>query len=709
MSSRRHKRARWTLYILLLLLRFFGVFQRGYIHPDEFFQGGSELFFGRYRPHDDQADGDENGYIVKNVPWEFEPVHAVRSIVPPAFMTLLPLHLYATVRPWLGRFISCPYLEADFAETKRQGEEIDVTLQKSFLESSGSFSGKEILLVPRLFMALLSVIFLDGSLWMLLYLSRRMPRQPNTKRGETSTALTLTSMASFGLPIEVIILASSWPCLVFGVRPFTNSLEAMVLAFLLMVVVMNVSNSMGVYKTNHCRGVMNGDALSLLLIGAICSVGIFVRFTFAFFAFPIVVIFLWHRWKRMDFKLKYLIYDGLWMALSFLLISGAFIWVDTQYYSWQEKLTCDLCAERYETKLGSILKYIAPFNAFRYNSKSTNLAEHGLHPRITHAAVNMPMLFGPSALIWYGSIIKNMHVTIIGRRRKHHVDPNYSFTETACQWTILSGLLVLSCAPHQEPRFILPSIVPLMFLYGRKVVGGGEGESGTDSVATHPKQSKVALSLLAFWITFNLILYMFFGWLHQGGLIPSLLHLPGLGSVLSRNESATQSPRAFIYYKTYMPPSFLTRGRTYTARKESICEASEGDYVEETCLDDLQHQTEVILDLQGANSWVLLELLRNLLPCHSPDIDDGDTAAGKLSDSADDRFLYLVSPSAVILPLIEEHNESSATMKWAEYSIISHHSHNGHISTEDWPPFDGSVKKFLGQLKLDLYSVSCVQ
>ena len=29
--------------------------------------------------------------------------------------------------------------------------------------------------------------------------------------------------------------------------------------------------------------------------------------------------------------------------------------------------------------------FVSPFNAFRYNSKSTNLAEHGLHPRITHA------------------------------------------------------------------------------------------------------------------------------------------------------------------------------------------------------------------------------------------------------------------------------------------------------------------------------------
>lgn len=35
-----------------------------------------------------------------------------------------------------------------------------------------------------------------------------------------------------------------------------------------------------------------------------------------------------------------------------------------------------------------------PFNSLIYNLSSSNLAEHGIHPRWLHAVVNWPMLFG---------------------------------------------------------------------------------------------------------------------------------------------------------------------------------------------------------------------------------------------------------------------------------------------------------------------------
>lgn len=308
-----------------------------------------------------------------------------------------------------------------------------------------------------------------------------------------------------------------------------------------------------------------------------------------------------------------------------------------------------------------------------------------------NVVVNMPMLFGPLALFGCGSMIRSVYGTIFGMRKELHGAIN-SFTKTTCEWAILSGLLVLSCAPHQEPRFILPSIVPLVFLYGRKVVGTDELESITRSVSAKKKQPKVVLTLLVFWIAFNLILYIFFGWLHQGGLLSSLLHLER-PSILLKNDSHDRSIRA-IFYKTYMPPTFLTRGGPHTIRKGGTCGASDGE------MDDLQNQVEVIIDLQGEDSSVLLEVIRELLPCPT----------GKPSSSADDTFLHLVSPPAVILPLLEEQNEpSSAAMKLKEYSVVLFRNHYGHISTEDWPAFDGSMKKFLDKLKLDVYTVSCMQ
>lgn len=410
MWSSRHPQwaRRWALYTTLLLLRLVGVLQRGYVHPDEFYQGGSELFFGRGDRASTSKGGDDR--VANNVPWEFEPVHAVRSIVPPAAVTLLPLRVYVAVRRRTGGFASRA------AESNPHEEEIDIAAQKSFLKSSmlwtpamESLSGREILLVPRFFLALISVIFLDGSLWMLLWLDRRSgrnPRRSDGRRGEPSAA------ARSCPPVEVIVLASSWPCLVFGVRPFTNSLEAMALAFLLMVVAMQSKVTTDAPQNNLLGGkaLPAGDVPPLLLIGAVCSVGVFVRFTFAFYAFPVMIIFLWHRWDNVGFKLRFIVRDGFRMAFSFLAISCVFIWADTQYYSCQTQLNGDgvTFGEKPETTVGSMLKYVAPFNAFRYNSKSANLAEHGLHPRITHAG--KPYSSHAQTCVLFGSVCCESHI-----------------------------------------------------------------------------------------------------------------------------------------------------------------------------------------------------------------------------------------------------------------------------------------------------------
>lgn len=176
-------RSRWIVYILLIILRFLGVYQRGYIHPDEFFQGGQELFFGRtqnyYNKHNVTLHGNDNAatnddtinkYVVKNVPWEFQPTHAVRSIVPPIFMTLLPLHCYVKVKYWLGEVNSTTTI----ITYNTNDNDAKSYAHRSLIESSmlwtpamNKLSGKEILMIPRLFMTLLSILFLDVSLWVL--------------------------------------------------------------------------------------------------------------------------------------------------------------------------------------------------------------------------------------------------------------------------------------------------------------------------------------------------------------------------------------------------------------------------------------------------------------------------------------------------------------------------------------------------------------
>lgn len=41
---------------------------------------------------------------------------------------------------------------------------------------------------------------------------------------------------------------------------------------------------------------------------------------------------------------------------------------------------------------------VTPLNNLLYNLDVDNLAQHGIHPRYTHFAVNLPLLFGPLAI-----------------------------------------------------------------------------------------------------------------------------------------------------------------------------------------------------------------------------------------------------------------------------------------------------------------------
>jgi hypothetical protein len=119
-------------------------------------------------------------------------------------------------------------------------------------------------------------------------------------------------------------------------------------------------------------------------------------------------------------------------------------------------------------RIGQVPLVFTPLNSLLYNLNADNLAQHGLHPRVTHFCVNMPMLCGPLALValvsclrgWTGGKCQKgsggsggMDGTGVADVRK---------CVGACA---VAGVGILSCAPHQEPRFLLPVVLPMTLLY----------------------------------------------------------------------------------------------------------------------------------------------------------------------------------------------------------------------------------------------------
>ena len=173
----------------------------------------------------------------------------------------------------------------------------------------------------------------------------------------------------------------------------------------------------------------------------------------------------------------------------------------------------------------------------QYNLDHDHLQAHGLHPRATHALVNLPLLFGPLVVLWVVRTVRTV------RSR----GPQDVWLAVA----LVVPLLLLSVAPHQEPRFLLPLLLPLHLAAGRDLFGR--------------TKRKANLLLLLVWLAFNAGVGLFFGLLHQGGVVPLLLDLADHpASTTSRcrwqqqpNVDVDVASATLVFYQTYMPPRFL--------------------------------------------------------------------------------------------------------------------------------------------------------
>ncbi len=113
--------------------------------------------------------------------------------------------------------------------------------------------------------------------------------------------------------------------------------------------------------------------------------------------------------------------------------------------------------------------------------------------------------------------------------------PSIRNAEALAAFGFTLALAALSIFPHQEPRFLLPLLLPCVLL----------GANGL--------RSKVAgfRPLLWVWYAFNLAAFMFFGCVHQAGVVPAVRWL---GQGMSLDPGVTEV--SVVFSKTYMPPRF---------------------------------------------------------------------------------------------------------------------------------------------------------
>ena len=276
--------------------------------------------------------------------------------------------------------------------------------------------------------------------------------------------------------IAIVLVASSYVTWTFQTHTFSNSIETLLVLWTL-VLVRRIRDNKERSMFNCCCG--------LSFIGLL---GMFNRITFPAFLLIPAVQLIPHLFVR-PLRIPIILLSG----LLFLAIG---ITMDTEHYTGVRPGLRDL----YSTAV------FTPWNNLAYNLDSTNLAEHGLHPFWQHFVANLPQLLGPA-----------FPLMIFSSRK------DFLF------WSAITGIVILSCFRHQEPRFLLPA-VPLI-------------------LSSIKLQMKAVRFWVVLWIVFNALAGLIFGVYHQGGVIPAQ-------TWLSKQDNLTQ----VLWWKTYSPPRWLLDG-----------------------------------------------------------------------------------------------------------------------------------------------------
>ncbi|KAI8338460.1 Alg9-like mannosyltransferase family-domain-containing protein [Chlamydoabsidia padenii] len=259
----------------------------------------------------------------------------------------------------------------------------------------------------------------------------------------------------------------------------------------------------------------------------------------------------------MDRRQGRLIHSMVMFLLGASLVAGVMVVTDSLYYGslkliWQAGTPLDqpfvtsLLSLRWEGGLTWTV-----WNNLAYNLKVDNLALHGLHPRYTHLLVNFPLLYGPLAVMALWAFVTTM-------KKAREESPGYLFYVLA--GIVVNAMIGLSLMPHQEARFLVPMLVPLVMVYTW---------DQTSSIGTLP--------FMLLWCAFNLVTSFIFGNLHQAGVVPTIsfvqrqsMGINGCELLASGDLTCDITPVGgpittngfnltthVIFHKTYMPPRHL--------------------------------------------------------------------------------------------------------------------------------------------------------
>jgi phosphatidylinositol glycan class Z len=549
--------------------------QRSYIHPDEFFQG-LEIISG------DLFNCSSDVYRAWEFRFQFD--NSSNIVQEPIRNMLVPYVFYGVPLAFLKLFSQLgsvkDYSQASMTNTPSEMNLVHV-------------QSNTLVYYPRMFMSVCSLL-IDFCI------------------------LRVAELCDLDETSVLITFASSYVALIYLTRTFSNTIETILFALLVYLVIKSVkaqyvlndkflfashSNKKGgddskikgskliaaanksfrtenepqhdelinpekkqsKLKRFHFFDIYKYDYL-VNSIGFVLCVGIFNRPTFLIYAFVPIAYWLFYGLENCNnFRQVFMFVWRRSIGLIRVLGPLAFVFVsfDTLYFNQVDNVdklfdlmdTKSITASRKHRKL-----IITPLNFFKYNSNANNLREHGEHPFYQHFLINCSLLFGLNHFVLIFMVLQFVVYVFVSLRaiksqlqneQDEHIRDLKQYSSVMVKEiykqfinntflffsaTFLMPLFVFSLVAHQEPRFLLPLIIPVCLLTAHCLFGSQ------------------SYSFLRFvWIVFNAVLFVVYGYLHQGGVVSSLNHVQKMFS----HSSNLQMDQHVIFYHTYMPPRFL--------------------------------------------------------------------------------------------------------------------------------------------------------
>lgn len=372
---------------------------------------------------------------------------------------------------------------------------------------------------------------------------------------------------------RLLALGSSYVVLVFGTRTFSNTFEMALCSILLYYVAeaMVQSNTI-IYHTEYLKerydeakttvervkiyklksSLPSHTFNNCAIISTLCVVGVFNRPTFLVFGLPIVFY-----WLHRGMGTKIVTFFDFNLRIVFLVITAIpslifFIIFDSMYYGYLS--LAEIFHNQFVIGLNNFV--VTPLNFIKYNLDPTKTAEHGVHPKYVHFLVNIPLLFNILGVIAICSLLSMVYRFLIGEYRTL---PRAQSVIGLMTCSIFVPVFFLSFINHQEPRFLIPILLPIILLHSPKLKSG----ISTNFRFLNRTLGRLLSSkyLLNSWFIINIICTLVYGFLHQGGIYNLTEYLSNKIVVNSNTNINIHLVTSHIYN---IPQSFLLIPNTNT-------------------------------------------------------------------------------------------------------------------------------------------------